>query len=132
PIAAGIVSFILKKGNMLLRIAPALLLFALGIINIISVLTPALRYRVRLLREFLPLETIHVSNYMVFILGLLSIITSAFLFRGLKNAWRFAMLLCVLSLIGNLTKAIDYEEASVAFFSLLVLWFTRNQYYIKH
>ena len=132
PIAAGIVSFILKKGNMLLRIAPALLLFALGIINIVSVLTPALRYRVRLLREFLPLETIHVSNYMVFILGLLSIITSAFLFRGLKNAWRFAMLLCVLSLIGNLTKAIDYEEASVAFFSLLVLWFTRKQYYIKH
>lgn len=132
PIAAGIVSFILKKGNMLLRIAPALLLFALGIINIISVLTPALRYRVKLLREFLPLETIHVSNYMVFILGLLSIITSAFLFRGLKNAWRFAMLLCVLSLIGNLTKAFDYEEASVAFFSLLVLWFTRKQYYIKH
>ncbi|MGN6195452.1 MAG: phosphatidylglycerol lysyltransferase domain-containing protein [Ginsengibacter sp.] len=132
PVAAGIVSFVLKKGNMLLRIAPALLLFALGIINIISVLTPALRYRVKLLREFLPLETIHVSNYMVFILGLLSIITSAFLFRGLKNAWRFAILLCVLSLIGNLTKAIDYEEASVAFFSLLVLWFTRKQYYIKH
>jgi phosphatidylglycerol lysyltransferase len=132
PIVAGIVSFVLKKGNMLLRIAPALLLLALGIINIISVLTPALRYRVRLLREFLPLETIHVSNYMVFIIGLLSIITSAFLFRGLKNAWRFAMLLCVLSLIGNLTKAIDYEEASVAFVSLLVLWFTRKQYYIKH
>lgn len=132
PIAAGIVSFLLRKGNMLLRVAPALLMFLLGIVNIISVLTPALRYRVRLLREFLPLETIHVSNYMVFILGLLAIITSAFLFKGLKNAWRFAVLLSVLSLIGNLLKAIDYEEASVAFFALLVLWFTRKQYYIKH
>lgn len=132
PIGAGIVSFLLRKGNMLLRVAPALLLFVLGIINIISVLTPALRYRVRLLREFLPVETIHMSNYLVFTLGLLSIITSAFLFRGLKNAWRFAILLCVLSLIGNLTKAIDYEEAIVAFFTLLVLWFTRGQYYIKH
>lgn len=132
PIGAGIISFVLRKGNMLLRVAPALLLFVLGIINIVSVLTPALGYRVRLLKEFLPLETIHVSNYMVFILGLLAIINSAFLFRGLKNAWRFAILLCVLSLIGNLTKAIDYEEASVAFFGLLVLWFTRKQYYIKH
>ncbi|MEO8960856.1 MAG: phosphatidylglycerol lysyltransferase domain-containing protein [Ginsengibacter sp.] len=132
PIAAGIVSFLLRKGNMLLRVAPALLLFALGIINIISVLTPALRYRVRFLRQFLPVETIHMSNYLVFILGLLSIITSAFLFRGLKNAWRFAIILCVLSLIGNLTKAIDYEEALVAFSTLLVLWFTREQYYIKH
>ena len=133
PIAAGIVSFLLRKGNMLLRVAPALLLFVLGIINIVSVLTPALRYRVRLLREFLPLETIHVSNYMVFILGLLAIITSAFLFRGLKNAWRFAdAVLAILSFIGNLTKAFDYEEASVAFFAMLVLWFTRKQYYIKH
>lgn len=132
PIAGGIISFLLRKGNMILRVAPALLLFVLGIINIISVLTPALRYRVRLLREFLPLETIHVSNYMVFILGLLAIITSAFLFRGLKNAWRFAIVLAILSLIGNLTKAFDYEEASVAFLALLVLWFTRKQYYIKH
>ncbi|MEO6135712.1 MAG: phosphatidylglycerol lysyltransferase domain-containing protein [Ginsengibacter sp.] len=132
PITAGIISFLLRKGNMLLRVAPALLLFALGIINIISVLTPALHYRVRLLLQFLPVETIHMSNYLVFILGLLSMITSAFLFRGLKNAWKFAILICVLSLIGNLTKAIDYEEASVAFFTLLVLWFTRKQYYIKH
>ena len=42
------------------------------------------------------------------------------------------MLLCILSLIGNLTKVFDYEEASVAFFAMLVLWFTRKQYYIKH
>lgn len=132
PVVAGVVSFVLKKGNMLLRIAPAVLLFALGIVDIVSVLTPALHDRVKVLREFLPLQTIHVSNYLVFILGLLSIITSAFLFRGLKNAWRFAMLLCVLSLIGNLTKAIDYEEASFAFFSLLVLWITRKEYYIRH
>ena len=69
---------------------------------------------------------------MVFILGLLAIINSAFLFRGLKNAWRFAVVLAILSLIGNLTKAFDYEEASVAFLALLVLWFTRKQYYIKH
>ena len=30
PIAAGIVSFLLRKGNMLLRVAPALLLFVLA------------------------------------------------------------------------------------------------------
>lgn len=132
PIALGIVSFVVRKGNMLLRVAPALLLFVLGIVNIISVLTPALHYRLKLLRELVPAETIHMSNYMVFILGLFSIITSGFLFRGLKNAWRFAILLCILSLIGNITKAIDYEEATVALITLLVLWFTRKEYYIKH
>ncbi|WP_183573582.1 phosphatidylglycerol lysyltransferase domain-containing protein [Mucilaginibacter sp. X5P1] len=132
PVVAGIVSFTLRKGNMVLRVIPAFLLLGLGLINIISVLTPALAYRVRLLKSFLSADTISVSNYLVFIAGLLLIITSAFLFKGLKNAWRFAILLCVISLIGNLTKAIDYEEGIVAFFVLLVLWFTRKQYYVKH
>jgi phosphatidylglycerol lysyltransferase len=132
PVAAGIISFMLKKGNMVLRVIPAFLLLGLGLVNIISVLTPALAYRVKLLISFLPEDTISISNYLVFITGLLLIITSAFLFKGLKNAWRFAILLCVLSLIGNLTKAIDYEEGIVALCVLLVLWFTRKQYYIKH
>ncbi|WP_428329509.1 phosphatidylglycerol lysyltransferase domain-containing protein [Mucilaginibacter sp.] len=132
PVFAGIVSFVLRKGNMVLRVIPALMLLGLGLINIISVLTPSLGYRVRLLKTFLPDGTISVSNYLVLIIGLLLIITSTFLFKGLKNAWRFAMLLCVLSLIGNITKAIDYEEGLLALIVLLVLWFTKKQYYIKH
>lgn len=132
PALAGIVSFILKKGNMVLRVIPALLLLGLGLINIISVLTPSLGYRVKLLKTFLPVDTIAVSNYLVFIAGLLLIITSTFLFKGLKNAWRFSILLCVLSLVGNITKAIDYEEGLLALMVLLVLWFTKKQYYIKH
>jgi phosphatidylglycerol lysyltransferase len=132
PILGGLFSFILLKGNMLLRVIPALLLFVLGLINIVSVLTPSLNYRLKLLEQFIPTDTINASNYLVFILGLLLIVTSTFLFRGLKNAWLFAVLLCTLSLIGNITKAIDYEESIVAFVVLLVLWFTRKQYYIKH
>lgn len=132
PVFAGMASFVLRKGNMVLRVIPAVLLFILGVINIISVLTPSLGYRVRLLKSILPADTIYVSNYLVFIAGLLLIITSTFLFRGLKNAWRFAILLSLLSLIGNLTKAIDYEEAILSFLVLLTLWFTRSQYYIKH
>ncbi len=132
PVVAGIVSFMLKKGNMVLRVIPAFLALGLGFINIISVLTPALAYRVRLLKSFLPAGTISASNYLVFITGLLLIITSAFLFKGLKNAWKFAILLCVISLVGNLTKAIDYEEGILALIVLLVLLFTKKQYYVKH
>ena len=132
PVVAGIVSFTLKKGNMVLRITPAFLLLCLGLINIISVLTPALPNRLKLLTTYLSAGTISASNYLVFITGLLLIVTSTFLFRGFKNAWRFAILLCVFSLVGNLTKAIDYEEGIVALTILLVLWFTRKQYYIKH
>lgn len=132
PVIAGIAAFMLKKGNMVLRVIPAFLLLGLGLINIISVLTPAIAYRLQILTSFLSAGTISVSNYLVFITGLLLIVTSAFLFKGLKNAWRFAILLCVFSLIGNLAKAIDYEEGIIALIVMLVLWFTRKQYYVKH
>ncbi|MDO3645027.1 phosphatidylglycerol lysyltransferase domain-containing protein [Mucilaginibacter sp. L3T2-6] len=132
PVAAGIISFLLKKGNMVLRVIPAFLSLGLGLVNIISVLTPALTNRLKLLANYLSAGTISASNYMVFIAGLLLIVTSAFLFKGFRNAWRLAVVLCVLSLVGNLTKAFDYEEGIVAAMVLLVLWFTRKQYYIKH
>lgn len=132
PVLAGIGSFLLKKGNMVLRIIPAFLLLGLGLVNIISVLTPALSDRLQLVRAYLPADTIFISNYLVFIAGLSLIVTSAFLFKGFKNAWRFAIVLAVLSLVGNLAKAIDYEESLVALTVLFVLWFTRKQYYIKH
>jgi phosphatidylglycerol lysyltransferase len=131
PLVFGIFSFVLNKGNILLRVLPAILLFGLGLVNIISVLTPAVADRVRLLREFLPVQTIYVSNYLVLLMGILLIITSAFLIRGLRNAWYMALILCTISLVGNLTKAFDYEESLLALMVLVALVLTQRQYYIR-
>ncbi len=114
PMACGILAFAWRGRHLFIRIVPALLIFTLGIINIISVVTPPMRIRLRLIREFLPLEAINASNILVLFIGLALLITSAFMFKGLKNAWRLALLLSILSLIGNLTKAFDYEEATFA------------------
>ena len=113
PMIFGILAFAWRGRNLFIRIVPALLIFTLGLINIISVVTPPLHMRLKLIREFLPLEAINASNVLVLFIGLALLITSAFMFKGLKNAWRLALLLSVLSLIGNLTKALDYEEASL-------------------
>lgn len=131
PLVAGVFSFILNRGNILLRVLPAVLLLSLGLVNIISVLTPAIKYRLTLIERFLPIQTIYASNYLVLLIGVLLIITSAFLIRGLRNAWYAALALCALSLIGNLTKAIDYEEATLALVVIIALIFTHRQYYIR-
>ncbi len=47
------------------------------------------------------------------------LVTSAFLLKGLRNAWIMATGLAFFSLIGHLTKALDYEEASLAAFTIL-------------
>ncbi len=131
PLVAGIFSFVFNRGNILLRVIPAVLLFGLGLVNIISVLTPAIKNRLVLLEKFLPIQTINFSNNLVLLIGVLLIITSAFLIRGLRNAWYFALALCTFSLIGNITKAFDYEEALLALFVIIALIINHRQYYIR-
>jgi len=132
PMALGGLAFLVKVNRLLMRIIPALLMLCLGVINIISVLTPAIRERLVFLEDFLPLEAITASNYFVLVAGLFLLVTAAFMLKGLKMAWYFAVALCLLSLVGHLTKAIDYEEALFSVLVLTILFSSKKQYYIKH
>ncbi|MGN6249577.1 MAG: phosphatidylglycerol lysyltransferase domain-containing protein [Ginsengibacter sp.] len=131
PMFFGILSFAWRGRHLFIRIAPALLIFSLGLINIISVVTPPLHPRLKLIRTFLPLDAISASNILVLFIGLALLITSAYMFKGLKNAWRLALLLSLLSVIGNLTKALDYEEATFAAIIFVLLWISRSQYRVR-
>ncbi|WP_319501530.1 phosphatidylglycerol lysyltransferase domain-containing protein [uncultured Draconibacterium sp.] len=125
-------SFIFVRNNIVLRVAPVVLTFSLGIVNIVSVLTPAIHERVRLLGEFLPWYPIVLSNYAVFIVGILLLLISAFLLKGVRAAWYLTVILAAVSAIGHLTKAIDYEEASLALFTIVALFLTRRQYFVRN
>ena len=131
PLFTGILAFISKLNKLLMRILPAIFLFGLGILNIVSVLTPAISERLIRLSEFLPIQVIHASNYLVMAAGLFLLVTAAFMLKGLRTAWWFAVILSSLSFIGHITKAIDYEEAVVALIVLAVLIATRKEYYIR-
>ncbi|MEO6844041.1 MAG: phosphatidylglycerol lysyltransferase domain-containing protein [Ginsengibacter sp.] len=131
PMLLGILAFAWRGKNLFIRIVPALLIFALGILNIISVVTRPLHPRLELIRAFLPLEAINASNILVLFTGVALLITSAYMFKGLKNAWRIALLLSVFSLVGNITKALDYEEATFAAVIIVLLLMSRSQYRIR-
>lgn len=131
PLLSGLFAFISKLNRLLMRVLPAIFILALGLINILSVLTPAISGRIAQLREFLPLELIHASNYLVMTAGLFLIVTASFMLKGLRSAWWFAMVLSIISLIGHLTKAIDFEEATLALLVIVILFATRKEYFIK-
>ncbi len=132
PLLTGAFAFLLKISKLLMRIVPAILLLFLGIINIVSVLTPVIAERLVRLRHFLPAEAIHASNYLIMVAGLFLLVTAAFMLKGLRAAWWFALFLSVVSVIGNLTKAIDFEEAIVALVIISILIATRKEYYVKN
>lgn len=131
PLFTGIVSFLLKVDKLIMRILPAVLIFVLGIVNIISVLTPALPERLRLLKDYLFVDFVSFSNSFVFITGLFLLVTAAFMLRGLRTAWWFAIGLSIISVFDHITKGIDYEEATIALLIIGSLIGTRKQYYVK-
>lgn len=131
PLSGGLLAFALKGRELALRLVPPLLLFLLGMVNIFSVLTPPLAYRLRLLHTYIPGESIHASNLFVIFLGLVLLVTATFLFRGLRSAWVVGLVVSLLSVIGHMSKALDYEEASLALITVVILLITAGQYRVK-
>ena len=131
PLFAGIASFFAKKDNLVLRLFPALLIFALGITNIISALTPAIPHRLRLVEGILPHGVIHASNGLVLVGGLMLLLISIFLFRGSRRAFYTALFLTGFSIVGNLMKGGDVEESIVALAAITILFYTRSYYKLR-
>lgn len=131
PLLAGALLFSFSANKLLMRIIPSFLLFILGLINIVSVLTPAISERLHVLENIIPISAIKASNYFVITAGLFMLVNAAFMLKGLRTAWWFAVFLTGISVIGHLTKAIDYEEAVIALIVLFSLIVTRKEYYIK-
>jgi phosphatidylglycerol lysyltransferase len=131
PLLVGGFSFLYKKDNLLLRVFPAIFTLLLGFVNIFSVLMPAIESRLKMVSDFLPTNAIHLSNFTVIMGGVILVFLSAFLVRGMKNAWWFTLVICAISIIGHITKAIDYEEAILNAILIGLLIYTRKNYNIK-
>lgn len=127
----GLFAILFKKDGLFMQLLAPLLLLFLGIVNILSALTPALVYRLRLLKDFIPYDVIEVSNSTVLVVGIILLIAAVTLIKGYKNAYYLALFLSVISLIGHLFKGIDYEEAILASITIVVLLYQRKTYYIK-
>ena len=131
PLVSGILAYAAKGRQLFFRLMPPVLIFLLGFVNIFSVLTPPSVSRLRLLKEFIPISSIQASNYLVILIGLTLIITARFLMKGLRSAWVLALVLSVVSCIGNITKALDYEEAIFSLIVIIILVATSKQYRLK-
>ncbi len=131
PLLAGIFSFISRKDNLVVRVLPVMIIFVLGILNIISAITPAIPARLRLIQDLIPENIIVASNGLVLVFGFLLVILSVFLLQGSKRAWYIGICLTSLSVLGHLLKAADYEEAFFAFVALASLLYTRRLYKLK-
>jgi lysyl-tRNA synthetase, class II len=101
----------------------------LGVVDIVSAVTPERLSRLRMLTSVVPLSLTHIASAGTAVAGLLLVMLGHGLRRRKRRAWRGAVVLLALSAGLNLVKGLDAEEASVAFVLAVALVVLHRQFY---
>ena len=109
-----------QAGERWLVRIPALLTGFMGIVNVLSALTPALRNRPPLIRSLVPLEIRHGGHLTATLAGFALLLLARGLWRRKRIAWLLTLIILGISAASHLVKGLDYEEAILA--AALALW----------
>jgi len=92
-----------------------------GVIGIVSALTPEMADRYRIVRGVLPPGGIAAARVATLALGLALIWLSRSLARRRRRAWQLAVVVVLASAVAHLAKGLDFEEATISLALLAAL-----------
>lgn len=118
-------------GTLTVSLAPkvlAVFTFIAGAILLFSGATPAAHARLRLLSRVLPLPVIELSHFVGSLVGLGLLMVSQALMRRVDAAWTLTIGGLGVGIVASLLKGLDYEEAIVLSFLLIVLVAARSEF----
>ncbi len=98
----------------------AALTAGMGVVNVVSSITPALGGRLALLARWSPLEVRTGSRLATALAGFALLLLASRLARRKHMAWLLTLAVLVISAGSHLLKGLDYEEASLA--TALAVW----------
>lgn len=98
----------------------AILTALMGIINVLSAITPALMERVLILESYVPLFVRHGSRLTAALAGFALLVLSVGLWRRKRVAWLATLCVLLVSGVSHMVKGLDYEEALLA--GALAIW----------
>lgn len=119
-----------RGGAWSVRLA-ALLTGLMGVINVLSAVTPSLPARLTILRHVLPLEVRYGSHLAATLAGFALLVLAQSLWRRKRAAWLLTLLILIASAVSHLLKGLDWEEALVAVGLASWLFFPRAQFYAR-
>ncbi|WP_163552729.1 phosphatidylglycerol lysyltransferase domain-containing protein [Candidatus Frankia alpina] len=109
----------------------ALLTLAVGLLDVVSALTPEWRSRLADLRVLLPAAASRQAAAFTVVIGMLLVLLAAGLRRRKRRAWRAAVVLLGLSVALHVAKGLDYDEAAASAALLGVLVLVRGEFRAK-
>ena len=114
-------------GNFLL----ALVVLGSGLVNLFSVLSPALPERAAILHRIFPLVFIHLSRFLTLLTGFALVALSLNIYKRKKRAFQITLMLSFISIIFYLTKGLDYEEAVLSVVLIVLLLLSRKTFTVE-
>ncbi|HEY9646715.1 MAG TPA: phosphatidylglycerol lysyltransferase domain-containing protein [Chroococcidiopsis sp.] len=105
-----------------------LLTAAMGIVNLLSAVTPSLPDRIRWLEELFPFPVRAGAHVFAAVTGFLLLMLAANLLRRKRLAWLLTIALLVVSILSHLLKGWDVEESLLAGILLVQLVVMRRQF----
>jgi len=107
----------------------ALGIVVLGVVDVVSAVTPERAGRLHELTTVVPLSVAHAASAATAVTGLLLILLGHGLRRRKRRAWRGAVTLLLLSTALHVVKGLDTEEAVVTFAAAVALLLLSRQFY---
>jgi lysyl-tRNA synthetase, class II len=101
---------------------------AVGVIGIISALTPEYTDRFRLVKSMLPPGLPTAARVGALAFGIALVFLSRSLARRRRRAWQLAVAVVVASVISHLAKGLDVEEATISLGLLIALIVYRRRF----
>jgi lysyl-tRNA synthetase, class II len=104
---------------------------ALGVVNLLSALTPNAHWRGHVLLEIEPMGVMHVFHALAVPASIALIVGAFYLRRRRHLAWQLAFgLLCGLALL-DVAKGLDVEEAALSACGAGLLWWGRDEFTVR-
>ncbi|GAX40894.1 hypothetical protein NIES4075_18610 [Tolypothrix sp. NIES-4075] len=109
----------------------AFLTALVGVVNLLSAVTPTLHERNQWLKQFLPFEIRASGHIFAALTGFILLTLATNLLRRKKIAWLLTIGLLVISIFSHLLKGLDYEESLLSGVLLLQLFLMRHVFTAK-
>lgn len=106
----------------------AVLIMLMGVVNVLSALSPALLERLHVLERYVILEVRFGSRLAVTLAGFALLILGHSLWRHKQVAWFLTLVVLLLSAASHLLKGLDIEEASLAILLALLMALMRPHF----
>lgn len=102
-----------------------------GVVNLLSAVTPSLHQRVEWLRPFFPFEIRASGHIFAALTGFILLTLATNLLRRKRIAWLLTISLLIVSIVSHLLKGLDYEESLLSGILLLQLLLMRDAFTAK-